>query len=134
MIGFGAYSFSRLLAVPLMIGLYKFTVGFIYRGNFAGYVVMPLVDDLPQALLATLGGAVVIWLVESKRPVTWALVPATLYALLVLFGHRWMHPPDFLDRVSQAIDALFPALAYVLGGMLAARRRTTQHEAQITSG
>jgi hypothetical protein len=132
LIGLGAYYLAQWVALPLTIGFEKFTSGIIYRGDFAGYVVMPLVGHLPLALVATVVGATVIWLVESDRPVAWTMVPALLYALVGFYGHHWTRPPLLLDRVSETISALFPALTCVLGGMIAARWGTTQHGAQIT--
>ena len=132
MIGPGAYYLAQWVALPLTIGFEKFTSGIIYPGDFAGYVVMPLVGRLPLAVVAAVVGATVIWLVESDRPVAWTMIPTLLYALVGFYGHHWMRPPVFLDRVSETISALFPALTCVLGGIIAARWRAAQHGAQIT--
>lgn len=121
MVGAGAYYVAQWLLVPISIVFWKFTSGIIYRGDFAGYVVMPLVVHLPQAVVAAVAGAIVVWLVESDRPVRWAVLPALLYAVLGFYNHHWSQPPRLLDRVSETIAALFPALACVVGGLMVAR-------------
>ena len=55
LVGAGACYLSGWLALPLEIGFGKLTQGAIYRGDFAGAVVMPLVVHLPEALVATEG-------------------------------------------------------------------------------
>jgi hypothetical protein len=134
LIGAGAYYLSGWLGMPLALGFGKFTQGLIYRGDFNRYIVGPLVMHLPWAVVAAAAGATVVWLVESDRPVNWAIFPALLYGLLGFLGYHWARPPVFLDRVAQTIGAFFPALACVVGAMVAGRRRATLHAAQITPG
>jgi hypothetical protein len=126
----GAYFISGWLGIPLSLGFGKLTQGFIYRGDFNGYIVSPVVVHLPRAIVAASAGAVVVWLVESDRPVTWAFPPAILYGLLGFFGYHWAHPPIFMDRVSQTIGALFPALACIVGALISARYRATHRESR----
>jgi hypothetical protein len=130
LIGPGAYYLAEWAALPLEIGFGKFTSGIIYRGDFAGYVVMPLVGRLPLALVAAVVGATVILLVESDRPVAWTMIPALIYALVGFYGHHWTRPPVLLDRISETISALFPALTCILGGIIAARWLITQRRFQ----
>lgn len=132
LIGAGAYYLSGWLTLVLAIGFGKLTQGIIYRGDFAGAVVLPLVVHLPKALVAAAAGATVVWLVESDRPIGWAIFPVLLYAVLGFLGYHWARPPMLLDRVGQMIGALFPAVTCAFGGMVAARRRTRPHAAQIT--
>lgn len=133
-IGAGAYYISQWLAVPLTALFGRFIYGGIYRGDFDGYIVMPLVGHSPQAVAAVAGGAIVIWFVESDRPVGWALIPSFLYALMSFYGHHWLQPPMLLDRMSETVGALFPALACFVGAVMAARWVTTQNGAQVTPG
>lgn len=132
LIGLGTYYLAQWLALPLNIGFFKLTSGIIYRGDFAGYIVMPLVGRLPLAVVAVAVGGTVILLVESDRPVAWTVIPALLYVLIGFYGHHWSRPPVFLDRVSETISALFPALTCIVGGIITARWITTEHRAQTT--
>jgi hypothetical protein len=131
-VGAGACYLSGWLAFPIAIGFEKFTQGHIYRGDFAGAVVMPLVAHLPEALVAAVVGATVVWLVESDRPVIWTIFPALLYALTGFLGYHWARPPMLLDRVQQTVGAVFPAVTCVVGGILASRQRATPRSAEIT--
>ena len=79
LVGAGALYLFAWLAIPLELGFYKLTAGLIYRGQFNGVVVMPLVEHFPVALVAAAVGAAVIWLVESERPLVWTVFPALLY-------------------------------------------------------
>lgn len=119
MIGAGVFYLCQWLAAPLTMGFATFTDHFVYRGDFNGHVVMPLVVQLPQALVAVVAAVVVVWLVESKRPMAWVLLPAALYAFLGFYGYHWGRPPLPLDRLTETISALFPALACVCGGIAA---------------
>ena len=124
LIGAGAYYLSGWLDMPLAFGFGKLTQGLTYMGDFNGYVVMPLVVHLPWAIVAAAVGATVVWLVESDRPLGWALFPALLFGLLGFLGYHWARPPLILDRLAQTIGALFPALSCV-AALVAARRRAT---------
>jgi hypothetical protein len=132
LIGAGAYYFSWWVASPIAFVYGKLTQGIIYRGDFAGAVILPLVLRVPLALVAAGAGACVVWLVESDRPVSWAIFPALLYAVYSFLGHHWARAPVLLDQVGQAIGALFPAVTCVVGAMVALRRRTTPHATQTT--
>ncbi|MGA8222130.1 MAG: hypothetical protein WB780_10800 [Candidatus Acidiferrales bacterium] len=134
LIGAGAYYLAAWLTPLLAIGYDKLTHGIIYSDDFEGAVVMPLVLHLPKAIVAAATGAVVVWLVESERPLGWTIFPVLLYAVLGFFGYHWARPPVLLDRVEQTVAALFPAVTCAFGGMLAARRRTRLHSIQITPG
>jgi hypothetical protein len=125
LIGAGAYFIAGWFAIPLSLIFGKLTQGLIYTGNFNGYIVSPIVVHMPRAIIAAAVGATVVWLVESARPVPWALPPAILYALFGFLGYHWARPPIFLDRVSQTIGALFPALACIVGALVARRYGAT---------
>ena len=89
MIAAGVFYLCQWLAGPLTIGFAKFTEHIVYTGDFNGYVVMPLVVHLPQALVAVVAGVMVVWLVESKRPMAWVSLPTALYVLLGFYAHHW---------------------------------------------
>jgi len=123
LIGAGAYYLSGWVGCPLAVGFGRLTQGITYSGDFNGAVVMPLVKHLPRALAAAIAGATAVWLAESDRPVAWAIFPTLLYALLGFLGYHWGRPPTILDRIAQTVSALFPALACLVGAMVASRRR-----------
>ncbi|MGC1830105.1 MAG: hypothetical protein WA663_06815 [Candidatus Acidiferrales bacterium] len=118
LIAAGAYYLAAWITFPLALGFDKLTQGIIYSGDYESTVVMPLVQHLPKALMAAAVGAAVVWLVESRRPVRWVLFPVILYAVLGFLGYHWGRPPVLLDRVEQAVGALFPALSCAFGGVL----------------
>jgi hypothetical protein len=122
LITLGAYYLCRWLDLPLGFGYAKLTNGIIYRGEFAGAVILPLVEEVPVALFALAAGVSIAWLVESKRPIRWAIIPAALYAFLTYRGYHWHLPPSLGDRVGQIIAAIFPAVC-CLGGAAAYSRR-----------
>jgi hypothetical protein len=128
LLGAGAYFISGWLGIPLVLGFGKLTQGLIYTGDFNSYIVAPVVVHLPRAIVAAAPGAAVVWLVESDRPVTWAFPPAVLYGLLGFLGYHWARPPIFLDRVSQTIGALSPALACIAGALISGRYRVTHRD------
>jgi hypothetical protein len=81
----GVYYLSWWLAYPLALGYGKLTERIIYRGDFVGAAVMPLVTGLPYVVVAVGVGASVAWLVESEQPLRWAIFPAPLYAFFAFF-------------------------------------------------
>lgn len=132
LVGAGALYLFGWLAIPLELGFYKLTAGLIYRGQFNGAVVMPLVEHFPVALVAAAVGVAVIWLVESERPLVWTVFPALLYLLSGFLGYHWARPPMLLDRIQQTVGAVFPSFTCVLGGLVAVRWRATSRSAEIT--
>lgn len=123
LIGAGAYYLSGWVGWPLAAGFGRLTQGITYSGDFNGAVVMPLVMHLPRTLAAAIAGATVVWLAESDRPIAWVIFPTLLYALLGFFGYHWARPPLILDRVAQAVGAMFPAVACLVAAMVASGRR-----------
>ena len=132
LVGVGAYYLSWFLANPLAIGIGKLTNGVTYSGDFEGAVLLPLVVHLPEAIIATVVGASVVWLVESNRPIRWGVVPTFLYALAARHFVHWAHPPTLIERVGAIIGALFPAIACAVAAVFAARRRMTSQVSRST--
>jgi len=68
LVGYGVYQLSWWVAYPLVLAYGKLTKGIIYRGDFAGAVVMPLVTTAPYALVAVgVGGCVACWLIQKDH-------------------------------------------------------------------
>jgi hypothetical protein len=134
--GVGAYYLSWWVSGPLAIGFGKVThgIGIHYYGDFAGGVVMPIVMSLPYALVAAVVGASVVWLVESDRPIGWTLVPTFLYALGLFHASHWVRPPTSFERVGDTIRTLLPAVACIVAGILAAKRRAASRVFPPTPG
>lgn len=130
LVGVGAYYLSWFVANPLAIGFGMLTKGITYRGVFEADILLPIVINLPFALIAVVVGVSVVWLVESERPLSWALVPTFLYTLAVFHVGHWAQPPTLIDRVGQIIGGLFPAAACMVAAIFAARRRLASHIAR----
>jgi hypothetical protein len=122
LVGYGAYYGSWWVAYPFAFAYGKLTERVIYHGDFAGAVVMPLVRTVPYAMVAFGVGAFVAWLVDSERPLHWAIFPAVLYVFYGVIGYHWARQPSPLDRVAQVIDATFMGIACLGGAMLVVRR------------
>jgi hypothetical protein len=92
LVGAGAYYISGWLSLPLSLGFGKLTQGLTYSGDFNTAVVAPLVIHVPKAIVAAAAGATVVWLVESDRPVSWAIFPRC-----------YMESSVFLDTTGRAL-------------------------------
>jgi hypothetical protein len=125
----GAYYFSLWVTPLLAWGFWKLLSRPVhpYRGDFVEKMLMPLAVHLPAALVAVAIGALVVWLVESQTPVSWAALPAALFAYFGYTGHHWSIQPSLMDRIGQVIGALFPALACIGGAIVVTRKKTASH-------
>jgi hypothetical protein len=132
--GVGAYYLSWWVGGPLAIGFGKLIrfFGIRYYGNFAGGIAMPIVLALPYAFVAAVVGASVAWIVESDRPIGWTLVPTFLYALGVFHPSHWAQPPSPFDRVGDAIRTVLPAVACIVAGIVASKRRAASRISRPT--
>lgn len=118
----GVYYCSLWITGPLTWVYWKLLTNRVtYRGEFENAVVMPLVEDLPAVLVAVAVGACIVLLVESKKSVPWAILPAALYAYFGYTGRHWAIQPALSDRIGQALGALFPAIACICGAFVANR-------------
>jgi hypothetical protein len=118
----GAYFISMWMVSLFSPVYWKLTNHIIYSGEFAGMVLMPLVNKLPAALAAACVGASVIWLVDSRWKILWPILPALLYAVLGLLSYHWARPPQNLIRSYQIVSALFPAITCLIAGIISAWR------------
>jgi hypothetical protein len=135
LVGVGAVYLSWWVSAPLAVAFGKIThaMGIHYYGDFEGGVVLPIVMALPYAIVAAFVGASVVWIVESERPLGWTLVPTFLYTVSGLFHlARWARPPTPLERVGDTIRVLLPAVACVVGGIVAAKWRAASRGSRPT--
>lgn len=129
----GIYYLSRWVALPLAFAFGKLTQGRIYHGDFQSDFVAPLILHLHIALIAALVGALVIWLVDSSRPLLWSMFLALLYVVFGFFGYHWAHTPTLGDRVFEIVGAVFPGVTCLIGGIIASRLRRRAHTPPIPS-
>ena len=136
LVGAGAYYLSWWVANPLAIGFGKLAhgIGISYYGDFAGAILMAIVLALPYALVAAFVGASVVWIVESDRPIGWTLLPTFLYALAVFHPSHWARPPTLFERMGDTIRVLLPAVACIVAGIVAAKRRAASHDSHSNPG
>ncbi|HTC64435.1 MAG TPA: hypothetical protein VK709_16465 [Candidatus Saccharimonadales bacterium] len=132
LISFGAYYLSLLLVSLFSPAYWKITNGIVYSGDFAGMVVMPIVNKLPIALAAAIVGAVVVRFVDSDGRIFWPMLPALLYAVFGFLGFHWARSPVHADRVYQTIASLFPAITCIMGGIISAWQSKTPLAAEKT--
>ncbi len=118
---FGLYYLDGWLTFVFSIFYDKLTNRIIYDGDFGAAVLLPLVLHFPRALFSAIAGFALFYLVESQRPVLWAVLLAATYAGLGFTGYHWARPLMPADRVGQAVGALYPAVTCVLGTLLANR-------------
>jgi hypothetical protein len=126
-LGYGVYMASWWIATPLAYVYGKLTERIVYRGQFAGAVVLPLVATIPYALAAAGFGASVTLLVDSERPFRWSIFPAALYVFFGTMGYHWARQPVLLDRVAQVIDATLMGIACLGGAIIAVRQHAPSH-------
>jgi hypothetical protein len=128
-LAYGIYIASWWLADLLALAYGKLTGRIIYHGAFAGTVLLGIVETVPYASVAALVGAFVVWLVDSERPLRWAIFPVVFYVFFGTIGYQWARLPMTLDRIAQFTDAAFMVIACVVGAAVVARRRASSQRA-----
>jgi len=113
--------------------LFKLTNGIIYDEGVFGSAALGFMTSLPQSCAAAACGALLIFLIQSRRPVLWG----GLLALLTLpFGPRHIHyvrPLTRWDYESLAAEFIFPALACLAASIFAARRIARRPSCDVPS-
>jgi hypothetical protein len=122
LIGAGAFYVSRWLEGVLRVAVGAVLHALIARGPAAHALVPPLVDSLSTALAAAAAGIATAWLVDSRRPVPWTLVPAALWLLASLNGAPFS-PSAPLTSVWQLLLATLPPIVCLAAGRLASWHR-----------
>jgi hypothetical protein len=82
---------------------------------------MPLVTAGLHALVAFAAGAIVVWLVDSERPLRWAIFLAVLYVFSGAFGYQGAQQPSFRDRSAQLLGPVTMGISCLVGAVFALR-------------
>ena len=82
---------------------------------------MPLVTAGLHALVAFVTGAIVAWLVDSERPVRWAIFLAVLYVFFGTVGYQWAQQRSFRDRSAQLLGAVLMGISCLVGAVFTVR-------------
>jgi drug/metabolite transporter (DMT)-like permease len=82
---------------------------------------MPLVTAGLHALVAFAAGAIVAWLVDSERPVRWAIFLAVLYVFFGTFGYQLAQQRSFRDRSAQLLGAVIMGVSCLVGAVFTLR-------------
>jgi hypothetical protein len=112
----GAYYLSNWLEMLAILTATPITNHLTFTGEFEGVFVMPVVLGIPSTVAMVIAGASAAWLVDSPRPILWALVPALAYAMSSALAPHWVRTPGTAsDRIFLAIRVLLPATAWIAG-------------------
>jgi hypothetical protein len=123
-IGVGVYACARVIAAVLHVGLQAATAGLFPAGRLEHAIGAPLAASLPDAIAAAIAGIVIVWLIDSPRPVRWAILPALLW-LLAELNDIVVAAPGLVALVPQVIAAALPSCV-----CLAAARMADWHRRQ----
>jgi hypothetical protein len=82
---------------------------------------MPLVTVGLHALVAFATGAIVAWLVDSERPVRWAIFLAALYVFFGTFGYQLAQQRSFRDRSVQLLGPMIMGISCLVGAVFTLR-------------
>ena len=82
---------------------------------------MPFVTAGLHALVAFAAGAIAAWLVDSERPLRWAILLAALYVFFGAFGYQWAQQPSFRDRSAQLLGPVIMGISCLLGAAFVLR-------------
>jgi uncharacterized membrane protein (GlpM family) len=114
----GIYWLSMWVAVPIKIIHSKITYGNQYIGDL-GMLRMSLVDAIPTALVAIGAGILSVYTLEGRSRKYWLAVLALLYFIFAFLGLHWVTPPRIIDRLSNLVQFIVPAIACFLAGYIA---------------
>lgn len=123
----GVWTFSRVVA-SLLEALVAVIHGQMSFTGEAGTVMIWLWVGLPDDLVAILAAITLLWVIETRKPLTWLGGLAALY----LYGgdlqtwrilrHGWLVPPRTPDYIGILLKAIIPALICFIVGACWARR------------
>ena len=123
----GLWTFSRMMAFFLLLLIGALHIRMTFTGD-VGMVMMWLSMGLPYDVFAALAAITLVWVIETRKPLTWVGMLAALY----LYGesmwawrtltHGWHEPPRTSDYIGILTRAVIPTLACFVAGTWWARR------------
>lgn len=119
----GAYYVSAWIIVPFWIPIAKLTEGHVYSAG-AQELGMRLFQFLPIAATAVLAGVATGYLLESERPLRWAVFAAAFVGLMAWSSTHWYVKPSASDVAIQALRAAAAGAITFAACRLAARPRS----------
>ena len=131
LISIGAYWLSDCLVVLAVFAFGKLTDGIIYGGSMFSAVAMGIVTSMGRAACAAIGAVIATRWAVGPKPQRWALVVALLYMVASRPRYHYVAPPTTWDRVSDAANLAWPAIACVAtAGLVGWLRRGSQRRSQ----
>jgi hypothetical protein len=125
LITFGAFWLSLWTVAPLGWLFDKLNAKVIYGDTVVEALAMGAMTSMGRSFAAILAGLLVTFTADGRKPERWALAVATLYVIDAPVRHHWYLGPTPWDRIWQASDLLFPALACIGAAMTTRLRRET---------
>ena len=131
----GVWEASSLIAMLFRILLIPVGNRLIFSGD-AGNVAYWLWEGLPDALVAAVAAAVLVRVIETRKPFAWVCV---LAALLLYSGglhawksirHGWNTAPSTADHVGVWAEAPIPVLVCLAVGIWWIRRSAVSRPAE----
>ncbi len=120
LLAIGAWSISAILA---WLFSFLIPVGIVsFRGDL-GAVLLWVWLGFPHLLAAAIVANMLVWVTETRRPLSWLFVLAGLFLYSESmqawrqFRQPWHEPPSIPDYVGTAIAAMMPALACLVIGI-----------------
>jgi hypothetical protein len=125
LISFGVFWASLWVAGLLQWPLYKLVhINAIVRDETVlSGIAMGVLSSMSRTLAAVLAGILVTVVVSSRKSELWALIVALLYVVDAPVRHHWGYPATAWDRLWQAVDLMFPAIACIAAAVVTARLR-----------
>jgi hypothetical protein len=123
----GVWETSNLLAILIRVLSIPLSNRLIFTGD-AGNVAMWLWEGFPDAVVAAVASIVLVWVMETKKPLVWVGVLAVLFSYggslnaWKLIRRGWITSPSPADYVGILAQAIIPALVCIVVGAWWARR------------
>lgn len=127
LLGIGVWEASSLIAMLLRVLFIPIGNRLIFTGD-VGIVESWLWDGLPDALVAAVSAVVLVWVIETKKPLVWLSVLAALFLYggslrgWKLIRRGWVTSPSPADHIGIWAQAFVPVLVCLAVGAWWIRR------------